>query len=106
MREVLTVGSQLILYLASAENYVEVHWLENGKTKHSLLRSTLSEAEKELAKQSPAVRRCHNSYIVNLNRARSFSGNKAGYRIILDGTDFTVPISRKYEKDIFGYLRH
>ena len=87
LSEVFTVETQSLLYLASADNYVEVFSIDDGQLRHSLLRNTLYEAEKQLVKQSPAVRRCHNSYIVNLNRVKSVSGNEAGYKIILDGTD-------------------
>ncbi len=105
MKEFLTVDPGSLLYLASADNYVEVCRLENGEIKRSLLRNTLSEAGKELVKQFESARRCHNSFIVNLNRIKSIEGNEAGYRIILDGTDSVIPISRKYKKDIFGYLK-
>ncbi|HUI28720.1 MAG TPA: LytTR family DNA-binding domain-containing protein [Candidatus Acidoferrales bacterium] len=105
LSEVITVDSQSLLYLASADNYVEVYRIENGQMRHSLLRNTLSEAEKQLVRQSPAVRRCHNSYIVNLNRVKTVSGNEAGYKIMLEGVDSMIPVSRKYKDNVFAYLR-
>lgn len=104
LREVVTLDSDSLLYIASANNYVEIYWLENGQTKKILLRKTLTEVEKEIKKQFHHIERCHNSYIVNINQIKTISGNSGGYRIILNGIDSLIPISRKYSNIFFKLL--
>ena len=96
LREVFTIDSNSLLYMASADNYVEMYWLENEQIKKILLRKTLTEIEKEIKGQWQHIKRCHNSYIVNLNQIKSISGNSGGYRIIFNGIDSQIPISKKY----------
>jgi len=83
---------------------VELFWLENGNIKKILLRKTLSEIEKEIKRQWQHIERCHNSYIVNINQIKSISGNSGGYRIILNGIDSFIPVSRKYSNIFFKLL--
>lgn len=47
LREAVTVDSISLLYIASADNYVELFWLEGGQIKKILLRKTLTEIEKK-----------------------------------------------------------
>jgi hypothetical protein len=104
-REVLTVDSNLLLYITSAENYVEIHWLDSGQVRKTLLRKTLTEIEKEAKNQCQHIERCHNSYIVNINQIKSIAGNSGGYRIILNSIDTTIPVSRKYYNSFFKRLK-
>jgi DNA-binding LytR/AlgR family response regulator len=100
LREAIRVDADSLLYITSVENYVEVHWIENGREKHGLLRSTLSKIEKDISSQCEFIRRCHHGYIVNLHRATSLDGNEAGYKIHLAGSAIAVPISKKYKKAV------
>lgn len=106
MRDVFTIDSDALLCIISADNYVEINWLENEQTKKILLRNTLTGIEKEIKKQATHIQRCHNSYIVNLNQIKTISGNTGGYRIILNKTDIEIPISRKYKSRFFELLRN
>ena len=106
LREVITVDANALTYITSVENYVDVHWVENGQDKHALLRNTLSNLEKEISKSCDFIARCHHGYIVNLHRVASFSGNEAGYKIHLDGSELPIPVSRKYKKSVIRSLQH
>jgi hypothetical protein len=100
LREAVTFDSNSLLYITSADNYVELYWLENEQIKKIFLRKTLAEIEKEIKRKWQHIERCHNSYIVNINQIKSISGNSGGYKILLNSIDFPIPVSRKY-KDIF-----
>lgn len=104
LREVVTIDSNSLLYIASADNYVDLNWVENGQIKKMMIRNTLAEAEKEIKKQVFHIQRCHNSYIVNINQIKTISGNSGGYRITFYNFDFTIPISRKYKNSFFKLL--
>jgi hypothetical protein len=105
LREVITLDANSLTYISVEDNYIDVHWLVNGLDKHRLLRNTLSKIEKDIARQFPFIKRCHHGYIVNTNRIKSLDGNEAGYKILLDGVEFPVPISRKYKNTLLRHLK-
>ena len=104
LREVITVTAESLTYITSQENYIDVHWTENGREKHGLLRSTLSKAEKDIARQCEFIKRCHHGFIVNLHRVTSLAGNEAGYKLQISGSDLPIPISKKYKKIVLQSL--
>lgn len=83
-----------LLYLTSADNYVEVVYRLESDLKKSLLRGTLKGFEQQLKNEK--IIRCHRSYIVNLSQITNISGNAQGYSLKLRGTDLAVPVSRSY----------
>lgn len=83
-----------LLFIESADNYCSVFFLQEGKVKKELIRSSLSRLESQI-KQKEIIR-CHRSYIVNLKKVNFITGNAQGYRLFLDGTSDYVPVSRKY----------
>jgi hypothetical protein len=105
LSEVVTFDSDSLLYISSADNYVEINRLENGEVQRFLLRKTLTEIEKEVKSQCRHIERCHNSFIVNINQIKSISGNSAGYRINLNGNISPIPISRKYKDTFFKVFK-
>ncbi|MBL7923236.1 MAG: LytTR family transcriptional regulator DNA-binding domain-containing protein [Bacteroidia bacterium] len=98
-KEELTLPARDLLYISSADNYIEVHYLENGKEQRRLLRGTLKNAREDLQKFT-AFYRCHRTWIVNLDRVKSVTGNSQGYRLVLDGTDTVVPVSRNLNEEL------
>ena len=101
LNEAITMEADSLLYITSEDNYAEITWFKEGQIKRNLIRKTLSDLEKELKNQSGHFERCHNGYIVNINRIKSVSGNSGGYRISIDGTDKQIPVSRKYREGFF-----
>lgn len=101
LKEVFTVEADSLLYISSEDNYAKITWLKEGQVKRNLIRKTLSEVGKELGNQPGQFARCHNGYIVNINRIKSLSGNAAGYKILIDGANEKIPVSRKYREDFF-----
>jgi len=93
-----------LLLIKSVENYVEVYRLKEEEKQKEVLRNTLSDIE-EFLKPYPSVKRCHRSYLVNLDQVSSFSGNAQGLKLKFreaDGAE--VPVSRKYVKPIKAFL--
>ena len=83
-----------LLFIKSVENYVEVH-CESGLKKH-ILRNTLKEVDNALEAYSK-IKRCHRSYLVNLKKVASFSGNAQGLSLQLKGMQTEeIPVSRSY----------
>jgi len=82
-----------LLYLHSAENYVEVYFLENGKIQKRIIRNTLKQFAKDWEAE-PALFRCHKSYLINLTHVRAITGNAQGLKAQVEHVDTTIPISR------------
>lgn len=86
-----------VLFIKSADNYVEVFYLENRHTRCELIRTTLKKCE-ELLKEYPSFFRCHKSYLVDLTKVKHVSGNAQGYKLHLADTDEVVPVSRAHNE--------
>ncbi len=84
-----------LIYLRSADNYVEIIHLVNDKAEKKLIRNTLKNMEYLLAKYQTFVR-CHRSYIINLTYIEKLHNKSSGYHIKVVGTDAEVPVSRQY----------
>ncbi|RLD24503.1 MAG: hypothetical protein DRI54_06055 [Bacteroidetes bacterium] len=103
-RDNITLNLSDLLYITSADNYIDVYYLESKVLKHNLLRNTLNNIEKQITKNYQSIKRCHKSFIVNIDLVKSVSGNASGYKIELKRVELLIPISRKYKDDIFKYL--
>ena len=87
-------------FARSADNYIEVHFMEEGQPRSVVLRSSLKKLELHFADR-PILFRCHKSYLVNLGQVARLSGNAQGYRLHLKGwPDLSIPVSRKRNQDI------
>lgn len=92
-KEMVQAKAAQILFLAAAENYVEVFWIPDGEVQKTLLRSTLARMEEQL-NSHPDFFRCHRANIINLKNVQSVEGNAQGYRVSFPGVDRQVPVSR------------
>ncbi len=99
----LTITALDILFICAADNYIELHYLEGGKEKQQLLRSTLKAAKDDLRNLN-AFYRCHRGWIVNLDHVTSLTGNSQGYRLIINGSDIMVPVARNLNAELTARL--
>lgn len=97
------VEKQRLLYAESADNYVLIHFLENEIPKKHMLRTSLSNMEKECANH-PQLLRTHRAFLANLDQVIDFSGNAQGLRLRLKHTEAEIPVSRKMVDSIRKYL--
>ncbi len=88
-----------LLFITSADNYIEVHFMENNVAKKKLIRATLRGARENL-RHLTAFYRCHRAWIVNLDRVESITGNSQGYRLVVEHTDVRIPVSRNLNKEL------
>ncbi len=88
-----------LLYINSADNYIEIAYLEKEIKKKKLIRSSLKVARNDLRIYT-AFYRCHRAWIVNLDRVISITGNSQGYRLTVEFSDVTIPVSRNLNLEI------
>lgn len=101
----LSVRHEHLAIIESADNYVCIYYLNNGKIKKSMVRNTLRRVAEQL--EGTNVVRCHRSYMVNLALATVLRREKEGIFIELgiEGVP-DVPISRTYSEKVFGWMEN
>jgi len=75
-------------------NYTEIFTISSNEINKTLIRITLKELEEQLAPVSESVFKTHRSYLVNLDKIVTISGNAQGYQLVLKKCSITVPVSR------------
>jgi DNA-binding LytR/AlgR family response regulator len=98
-KEHIKIKNSNLIFIRSADNYVEIFRQKNESVDMILLRSSLKRIE-DLLKTHPHIRRCHRAYLVNLNQIHRVVGDSQGYQLQFRNTPLTVPVSRNYAKEI------
>ncbi len=101
-REQLAVAPDALLYLQSADNYIEAFYLDDDQIQRLLFRNSLKEMEAQLP--DPPFLRCHRSYIVNLDRVAEVNGNAQGYKLHLPSLETPLPVARSRSKTVLDRL--
>ncbi len=84
-----------VVYIRSADNYVEVIYREGNGFKKQLIRNTLKKIEQQLKPYTFFVR-CHRTCLVNLQYAENLDRLDGGYWLRVKGLDERLPISRQH----------
>lgn len=92
-----------IVFIKSADNYVEVGYLDGGEFKKKMIRNTLKNIEKQLKEFNSFVR-THRSSIVNIHYISKLNKNFNTYWLTLDETKETIPVSRQYLMSVKNLL--
>lgn len=96
-KEAIKLKPESLLYIRSADNYVEIYFESEAKMNKKLLRSSLSRIDQQLEGQ-PHLMRCHRAYIINLLSVKDFKGDSQGYKLSFAGLEDEIPVSRRYTK--------
>ncbi len=84
-----------IIFIKSADNYVEVGFHEGGEIRKKMIRNTLKNIEKQLKEFNNFIR-THRSSIVNIQYIDKLNKNFNSYWLTLIDTKETIPVSRQY----------
>lgn len=98
------IAPEAILFIRSEDNYVQIHYIDQGRTKKFVLRSSMRALEDTLSKHG--LVRCHRSYFINPAFIRIVHRDSAGLivaELSQDGFE-SIPISRKYQDEITRLL--
>jgi LytTr DNA-binding domain len=90
-----SIKKENLLYIESAENYVNICYLNKGKVSKYLLRDTLKKMEENFS--GTEIIRCHRSYIVNFEKVKVISKDRDGLKLEFDNPSVTdIPVSKTY----------
>lgn len=99
----LIINENDFLFVQSMENYCTFYFLENNSLQKALIRISLANVLQQI--ETGSVKKCHRSYIVNLERVKKLKGNAQGYKLILPEIDFEIPVSRSFIPSIIPQLQ-
>lgn len=92
-RESIIINPSDILYVESLANYVNIVFFSASDLTQKRLRISLRDLEETLSPYS-FIFHIHRAFLVNLNYITQVSGNAAGYKLQLFGTDKVLPVSK------------
>jgi len=95
LKDNLAIKVNLLIFIRSANNYIEVFWKEGNRIKNQMVRCSMAYAE-DLLKDDKFIMKCHRSYIVNINHIDRFEGNLQGYKLYFENIDFPIPVSKSF----------
>lgn len=101
-RLVFSTAGANILYIEAADNYVNIHYLNDSHEDTFILHNTLKELEKRLSGTS--LQRCHRGYIVNIDNVKLLRKEGSSLLLELNGSAKTIPVTKTYAADITSHL--
>lgn len=91
----LSLNSDSLYYIESADNYVNIHYLNKGKINNFMLRNSLKNIDELFGTKN--LLRCHRSYIVNFDKVKILRKSDDGLRLDFDNENIpNIPVSRTY----------
>jgi hypothetical protein len=94
-----SVKLENFLFLESADNYVNIHYLDKNKTSRFVLRNTIKRLEESL--KGTEIIRCHRSYMVNFEKVKILKKDKDELSLELDvPSAISIPVSKTYVESV------
>lgn len=93
--ENLTLLVAEVVFIQSADNYVEIVYMDGDKFKKELIRNTLKNIELQIKQYSNFIR-CHRTCIVNMHYIEKLNQDYSSHWITLKGYPEKIPVSRQY----------
>lgn len=99
----LAIAPSSVVYVEAEENYVRIHYLENGRLSDYVLRNSMKNVE-DIVGRSGLVR-SHRSFIVNPSHVKLLRKDKEGVIVAdFDVETAPVPVSKKYYDNLVNLL--
>lgn len=103
-KDMIELELKQFICIRSEGNYADVFFIENEELKKKLIRNSLAKIAQQLI-NFETVKRCHRSYIVNLQNVNTVSGNARNYNFHIEKLNFAIPVSRNFPKSIIENIK-
>lgn len=97
-RLVFSTSGRNVLYIESADNYVNIHYLNEGNEDTFILHNTLKDMERRLI-DTPMLR-CHRGYMVNIENVKLLRKEGITLLLELNGSSKTIPVTKTYAASV------
>ena len=99
----LSVTKENLLYIESADNYINVWYMKSNLPKKLMLRNTLKRTAELLADTN--VMRCHRGFMVNMEQVKVLRREKESFYLELgvEGVK-DIPVSKTYGEAVMKWL--
>ena len=87
-----------LLYLESAQHYVNIYYLDDEVVKKVMIRLGLNKALSQI--NDPYIGQCHRSFAINLRHVERVKSNSQGLKLCLKMENTEIPVSRSFKKSI------
>ncbi len=84
-----------VVFIKSADNYVEIVYKDDGDYRKKLIRNTLKNIELQIKQYSNFIR-CHRICIVNMHFIEKLNTNYNNHWLTIKGYNEQIPVSRQY----------
>jgi DNA-binding LytR/AlgR family response regulator len=92
-KDSLAIKVSLLLFIRSANNYIDVFWKEGESIKNQMVRCSMVYAE-DILKEHKFIFKCHRSYMVNIKYIDKIEGNSQGYKLYFENVNVPIPVSK------------
>lgn len=93
-----------ILYIEAADNYSNIHYLNDGKEDTFILHNSLKEVERRFTDSS--LIRCHRGYMVNVENVKVMKKDSSGLLLELNQTTKMIPVSKSFAEPVTQYFAY
>jgi len=100
----IQLNLQEVLYVASDDNYVDIHLQLRDKRDKIVFRSSLKNIENQIVNPLSPIYRCHRRYLVNINHFKVKSSKSRNTSIMLKDHEDEIPVSNQYASNILRLL--
>ncbi len=91
------------LFASSADNYVEINYVEGKQLHKILIRNSLKNIENSL--HNSPIMRCHRSYILNTIKVESAKKTTSGFDVKLQNiSNIIIPVSKSYVSELKKHI--
>jgi hypothetical protein len=96
-KEHFQIKTANLLFIKSADNYIEIFYISMQQVNKHLLRKSLKDIEKE-HRPNPFLVRCHRSYMVNPGNIDHVKRSNNNLELNISGV--AIPVSKKYVESL------
>ena len=94
-----SISSNNLLFIETADNYLEINYLNKGKVARFFLRNSMKAVEEKF--DSRPLLRCHRSYMINIEKIKVLRKEKDGVFLVLDIEGLPdIPVSKNYVEKV------
>ena len=101
-RLALTTRCSNVLYIEAADNYANIHYINEGKEDAFILHNSLKDIEKDCL--AMGLLRCHRGYMVNVENVKLMRKERGNLVLEINHTPKIIPVSKSYASDVIRFF--